>query len=206
MSSFFATTESMETIHLKDDAVIYCWFSDGLHEDTLQRKERRALEREEVLSQLKTIFGEKTTVLHTDFGQPIIRNTPYSHISISHSDGWYAVFLAMKPIGIDIQCFRENILKGKHYFVNTEEEKLPQTIENFHLIWGGKEAVYKKYSGHFNDLKNDVTVVQLDDSIMLQLFENQIECCCYKVTKEWALVWTNDLIEGRNFKKGFLFL
>ncbi len=82
-----------------------------------------------------------------EFGKPHLENSEYQ-ISISHSSNLAAVIAAPKEIGIDIQLIVEKIERIVHKFVNSEEITClePSTrLEQLHVLWGAKEALYKAY-------------------------------------------------------------
>ena len=82
------------------------------------------------------------------FGKPYVED-PKTEISISHSNGLAAVIRSSKPVGIDIQKRVTKILRIEKKFVNEKEAlwiRDQNRIEDLHLIWGAKEALYKTYS------------------------------------------------------------
>lgn len=181
-------------IDIQDDGVLYFWYDPFYQEKIKKRSLKKGVEREEVSNQLKRKLGDTIEIVHTVTGKPKLYHAEFDEISISHAQGWYAILLTSKSEGIDIQTFKENIAEGKYYFVNpTEDETIEKTTINYHLIWSAKEAIYKKYEGQFDNLKNNVTILTINDSIIEVRIDkiNKIERCSYQITNDWVLVWTH---------------
>jgi phosphopantetheinyl transferase len=108
-------------------------------------------------------------------GQPVFTNSE-KHLSISHSDGWFAVYIASEPVGIDVQVPSPRLEQGKHYFLNEQEKHLTD-LDTLHAIWGAKEALYKKYGGNIVDLRGDVTFQSYDvgKQEIILLFSDRLE-------------------------------
>jgi phosphopantetheinyl transferase len=98
---------------------------------------------------LKSMTGWEDLDLDKDEnGKPFIKNNR-SHISLSHSGHFAAAMLnTAEPIGIDIQEVREKIIKIAPKFISEKEYsylKAERKIEAIHVIWGAKEAMFKKH-------------------------------------------------------------
>jgi phosphopantetheinyl transferase len=116
---------------------------------------KRAVEKEAIQRMLIALGYGKNALSYLPSGQPMFTNSK-KHLSISHSDGWFAVYIASEPIGIDIQVPNPRLEQGKHYFLNEQEQHLTD-LDTLHAIWGAKEALYKKYGGNIVDLRGEVT-------------------------------------------------
>ena len=151
---------------------------------------KRNVEKEAVKQLLVGLgFGEEP-LNYLPSGQPVFAASK-EHLSISHSDGWFAVYIAHEKVGVDIQVRSPRIAQGKNYFLNENERHLEDT-DLLHLIWGAKEALYKKYGGEMHDLREEVTFESLDDSSqsLYLIYKGDIERFSYRIETEYFLVWS----------------
>lgn len=113
---------------------------------------RRTAEKDFIRLMLAGILDEPSVVIeHKPSGEPYLPVFPGLFISISHSGGWYAVYISSSQrVGVDIQVLRESILKGTDYFLNDLERSNAHWIKDLdilHRLWGAKEALYKLLGG-----------------------------------------------------------
>ncbi len=149
------------------------WFRDQLD---LYKDEERELEkikgegkRKEWLASrwlLHEMSGREIrgACLKDAFGKPRLKDSAFE-ISLSHSDGVAAVMACPNPCGVDIQIKVSKITRLAHKFVNEQEKQWMDTkniIEDLHLIWGAKEALYKTYSKGKVDFISDLTIINID--------------------------------------------
>lgn len=137
-----------------------------LRKDELDRfskmKGRRRVEWLGVRYLLHYMSGRKKrgAILKDEFGKPHLEGTKW-HISISHTDGKAAAIASPKLVGIDIQKFVSRIDRIAHKFMRPvefdclNEEK---RLEQLHLFWGAKEALYKAYGRKELDFKDHIFV------------------------------------------------
>ena len=82
-----------------------------------------------------------------EHGKPILKDHPDIHFNISHCKNGIAVAVSDKPIGIDIESYREVSDSLLRYTMNEEEQRIIQTsddpIRTFTEYWTKKEAVFK---------------------------------------------------------------
>jgi phosphopantetheinyl transferase len=153
---------------------------------------KKEIERETIKKMLASI--DKELILeHKSNGAPSILHSTYSNISISHSGSYFAIYLSNTPVGVDIQIFKDSLVKGLSYFVNQKEESTIHLSENnLHLIWAAKEAFYKKNSGEIEDLKNDVTIQKIDElSKMITLkYQGGNFILNYSIFEKYLVAWT----------------
>ena len=153
------------SIYLVDntESKVVVWKDDNYFEKLDRGLKKREVETNAITERLSSI-DNNLVLKHKSSGAPYTSNSIYTHISISHYGGYYPIYLSNKPVGIDVQIFKDSLLKGKHYFVNDDEESnIELTQTNLHLIWAAKEAFYKKKSGEINDLKNEVSIIEIDE-------------------------------------------
>ncbi|MFK7937106.1 MAG: 4'-phosphopantetheinyl transferase superfamily protein [Saprospiraceae bacterium] len=94
------------------------------------------------------------------FGKPYLDASPFA-ISISHSHGIAAVVAAPISVGIDIQKKVEKIERIAHKFMRPEETaslEAATRLEQLHVYWGAKEALYKAYGRRQLDFKAHISI------------------------------------------------
>lgn len=111
------------------------------------RHTRLVTERAAVMSLINQVFGPAAMLSHTPYGAPFIADNP-TRISISHGAG--LAILATSPdtpIGIDVECWRDQLLHVTHKFLTPDEQTAFATDHILLLkAWTAKEAVYKAAS------------------------------------------------------------
>lgn len=181
----------VEIIEIGEDAIIYYWF-DSLYLEKIKSQSKRIVERKELENKLKEYHP--TLVLDREQnGVPFVIDVNFKHISISHSNGYYAVCLSkQKEVGVDIQTFKDSLDKGRDYFVNEREEPIATDNLSLHLIWIAKEAVYKMKKGRVNDLKEDATIIGIDriEKKVYVDIDKQRHQVSYIQEEEFILGWT----------------
>lgn len=140
---------------------IYFWFDENLINSKKYKEFKQNAERKAVSEMLKELYPN-TELYRIENGAPVIKNSRYAHISISHYKGWFSIFLSNECCGVDIQVFKPSLEKGKHYFLNSNEENMDFSLEELQLIWCAKEAFYKFKRGAIEDLKNEVSIFKID--------------------------------------------
>ncbi len=151
----------LEIIDLEDGFVCF-WENKDIFNSTT-RSEKKILERKEIDESLKVLLPDFEGVFHLENGQPALTNLPNLNISVSHSKGWFAVYVSTKKVGVDIEVPKENIDKGKDYFLNHSESLKNFSKQQLAIVWGSKEAFFKAFSGEIDDLKEEVSCVEIDD-------------------------------------------
>lgn len=94
------------------------------------------------------------------FGKPHLDASPFD-ISISHSHGMAAVVAAPVSVGVDIQKVVPKIERIAHKYMRPEEEEsLDATtqLEQLHVYWCAKEALYKAYGRKQLDFKAHIAI------------------------------------------------
>ena len=90
---------------------------------------------------------ERGVFFKDEFGKPHLKDSDH-HISISHSHEMAAAIASPFSVGIDIQYRVEKITRIEHKFLTKAEQHtlIPATkIDQLHIYWGAKEALYKAY-------------------------------------------------------------
>lgn len=137
-------------------------------------EKKRELEKNEVIRSLQ-MLGFDSMVSYKENGQPYLEKYPTSFLSISHSKGWFAIYIASYPVGIDIEVENPKIIEGTAYFLNEREQQFSDNLSALHLIWGAKEAFYKLKEGTIADLKNEATILSIEQNNVVKVeFESRI--------------------------------
>ena len=89
------------------------------------------------------------------------------NISISHTKGFSAIAISPKPVGIDIQDFRDKILSISKKFINSNERDLidPSSIKELTLVWCIKEATYKVHRKPGLDFKDEIKIKSISNNL-----------------------------------------
>lgn len=155
---------------------------------TLQKKE---VERREVVRMINTLGYSITVLQYKESGQPMLSHDSTKFLSISHSNGWFAVYIAAEPVGIDIEVERETITEGKDWFINPVELPKHKSRRALHLVWGAKEAYYKKQEGQIADLRKDVSVERIEVDTLILEHAGKEEQLFYRQIENTYVVWTD---------------
>ena len=154
------------------------------------RSEKRKTERLELLRMLNSLGYSTTELYYKSTGQPMLAVDSSEYLSLSHSNGWYAIYISNEPVGVDIEVERDSIQDGKSWFVNPREWDFFLTHEELHCVWGAKEAYYKKLEGQIADLRQEVTIQQILESSLILEHEDREERLFHKKIENAYLVWT----------------
>ena len=95
------------------------------------------------------------------------------NISISHTKGFSAIAISPKPVGIDIQDFRDKILSISKKFINSKERDLidPSSIKELTLVWCIKEATYKVHRKPGLDFKDEIKIQSISDNLTYSIIK-----------------------------------
>ena len=146
------------------------------HFESLHKKRRLEwLSSRMLICQLSGI-EDSSSIIKDSFGKPSIKDSQIN-ISISHTNGYAAAFIAKKSIGIDIQTIVDKIHRIGHKYLNLEElhNIAPHLMSDIlHLQWGAKEALYKSYGrkqlNYRDDIKIDLNHVNAGHTPIIDLY------------------------------------
>jgi phosphopantetheinyl transferase len=114
---------------------------------------------------LRSMLGNNEILIESDeYGKPHLSDTGL-HISLSHSHEKVAASFGQVNHGIDIQFTHDNIARIAPKFVDKKEYAWlddPDNTDMHHLIWSGKEALYKAYGKKELDFKQHISVQPFD--------------------------------------------
>lgn len=125
---------------------------------------------------LSTFYIQSSDIQYGVKGNPELLKSPFN-ISISHSKGWFAVYIGNSAIGIDIQEQKSNISTGKSFFLNNKEAQWSSIID-LNLIWSSKEVIYKILKGDIDDVMINVIILEIDHlnhKIKAQYFDSKFD-------------------------------
>ncbi len=95
-----------------------------------------------------------------EFGKPYLKNIDQK-LSISHSGQMVTVLLSNKDCGVDIQLLEPNIERVAKKFISEDEfENLDDDnrMEQIHVFWCAKEALYKYYGKRKLDFRKNLEI------------------------------------------------
>ncbi|MDG1332118.1 MAG: 4'-phosphopantetheinyl transferase superfamily protein [Crocinitomicaceae bacterium] len=139
-----------------------------------------------------TILGD-VELDHEPNGAPIFKNRPELHVSISHSENWFALYVSSKqPVGIDIEINSNKLEKAKKHFLTDQEIKhLQPTTQQLQICWGIKESVYKLLRGNLKSIYQEIEILSIDKNEVKAKFQDRIIELKHWQTDVLALVYTN---------------
>lgn len=151
---------------------------------------KRAFEKETVHFLLNELSLNPTDLTYGEKGNPILHNNA-NHISISHSNGYFALYLSTNPNGVDIQTFKKRMIDGSHFFLTDAEKKWSSHID-LHLIWSAKEAIFKKMKGEFSNYLLEIRVIEIDkEQNRLRVnYSGKTEELHFLLSDEMVLIYT----------------
>lgn len=163
--------------------------ANGIHRSSFETK--RAYEDQVVQEMLLAILGD-VQVDHESNGAPFIKSHPELHISISHSENWFAIYISEKQsVGVDIEIHSQQIDKTENYFLTkAESERLQPNSDELHVCWGIKESVFKMLRGNVKSLKEDVEIISIDQDRAIAKLKNKKIELRFEQSKVFTLVYT----------------
>jgi phosphopantetheinyl transferase len=160
-----------------------------------------------LLATLHHAFGatKRAPVVKDEAGkphfEPLNGDPTMPFFSFSHSRRRAAAALSLRPVGIDIQQFVQKIETIAHKFMRPDEMELlrPETaLEQLHVFWGAKEALYKAYGKKQLDFRLHLKTVGFEyakkGGVFVGLVEKEDHRTAYDIIYEWldgdyCLVW-----------------
>jgi hypothetical protein len=128
-----------------------------------------------------------SSLMHYENGAPYLLDNPIN-ISISHSRNLFAIYLSLKEaVGVDVETFGKDLIKGRSYFLNKDEIQNEWTNEELYIIWSVKESFFKMKHGDIVDLKNEVTVKKIKNDKVVLFFRNNLFDCNYSINPKYTL-------------------
>lgn len=100
-------------------------------------------------------------------GRPQLRNSRYSHISVSHCRDRVAVMLSDAPCGVDIELCSRNFSRISERYIHPDEERLCTEEWGQVALWCAKECLYKLAATEGLSLRDDLRIISLDGEQMV---------------------------------------
>lgn len=123
-----------------------------------------------------------------DNGAPIISNSFYRYISVSHTDDCVAVMLAMVPCGVDVERLGRDFGRVAERIYSSNEIALREDKRDDALLWCAKEAAYKMLGREGVDFKSDIIVTGISQVAQPhRLREVQMQLKGYGVARMLAM-------------------
>ena len=97
-------------------------------------------------------------------GAPLLKNSPFAHISVSHSRTSVAVALSHSRCGVDIESLDRNFEKIARRYTTPEERALSAEGWWLAAAWCAKECAYKIVGREGVDFLHDITLCAVDIS------------------------------------------
>ncbi|AEA43415.1 hypothetical protein Fluta_1421 [Fluviicola taffensis DSM 16823] len=163
------TSRGMIHIINNSNSVVAYWKQADYQELLKGGAAKRLLEKKAVQYLLDALGYGHCEVKYKETGQPYLHNES-AFLSISHSNGWFAVCVGSHPVGVDIQNHSPRLILGQDYFRNDQEVIFAEDEQALHLIWGAKEAFYKMKEGNIPDLKEEVSVLNIGEELIVLEF------------------------------------
>lgn len=116
---------------------------------------------------LNYLLGNNTHLNLTkdQYGKPLLDNSTIS-VSFSHSQQMVACMTNIEgePVGIDIEKKRERIELLSEKFCSEHDHSDFTGTMHYHLVWGGKEVLFKIYSKKELDFKEHLSIKFMEGS------------------------------------------
>lgn len=113
---------------------------------------------------LRESQGEQVEVRYQESGAPIILNSPYKYISVSHSRTHVAIALSHTPCGVDIESLDRDFSKVESRYLRDEERTLCHEEWWSAAVWCAKETLYKVAQPEGVDLLRGLRIEALDSA------------------------------------------
>lgn len=162
----------------RDYEVFVCKYEEGEIFDKEHLIERENLEKfksyqpKKLLEALmvRQMLSQKlpnSKILYKENGEPYLDSGDFE-LSVSHSFPFAAIALSKNKIGVDLESFKEKIIRVKDKFIQPDEQQfIPenQLVEYLTIIWSIKESLYKIHHSNYWSLKKhyEVRPFKLDD-------------------------------------------
>jgi phosphopantetheinyl transferase len=147
---------------IRTDCGILFLFRLCNYHDYIIKSGKIEVQRAAVLCVLENQLETHFELTHNSKGAPLLKNTLFHEISISHSKGLFAVYLSTeKKVGVDVELIKTINKRSLNYFLNIVELKRLWSEKELLMIWCAKEAYYKLKKGKVDDLTNEATVTNI---------------------------------------------
>jgi phosphopantetheinyl transferase len=95
-------------------------------------------------------------------GKPVLKNSHYKHISVSHCADMVAVMLSDVPCGVDVERCDRNFERVQGRYMSDREQSLSCSESLAGIAWCAKEALYKMAGREGVDFLRDITLQSIE--------------------------------------------
>lgn len=113
-------------------------------------------------------------------------------ISLSHSRSYVAVIYSKYNVAIDIEEYRQQILKITPKFVRDDEKSIFTSLEDLTVLWSAKETMFKLTNASQNLLDFCITRISdktLEGRVIIDGKMSNITNLSYFRNENFSLVW-----------------
>lgn len=142
---------------------------------------------------LRESQGELVEVGYKESGAPIILNSLYKYISVSHSRTHVAIALSHTPCGVDIESLDRDFSKVASRYLRDEERTLCHEEWWSAAVWCAKETLYKVAQPEGVDLLSGLRIEALDSEasvIVARVLDGEPIRLGLKFVEDQMLVYT----------------
>lgn len=95
-------------------------------------------------------------------GAPLLKNSPYTHISVSHCRDSVAVALSCHVCGVDMERLDRDFSRVAERYMTEHERGLSPEAWWMAAVWCAKECLYKMAGREGVDFRRDMAVEAID--------------------------------------------
>jgi phosphopantetheinyl transferase len=124
-------------------------------------------------------------------GAPLLEHNPEQHISISHSQNLFVLYVSsVCHVGVDIELYNRNLDSGKTYFLNSFELSVSWSEKDLYLIWCVKEVYYKMNRGKVKMVYDKISIHHISRNTVIAFCEDTIIKFYYKWIGDACIVYS----------------
>ena len=124
-------------------------------------------------------------------GAPLLKNSPYTHISVSHCHDCVAVALSCEMCGVDVELRERNFERVAERYISQAERALCSEAWWLAAVWSAKECLYKMGGREGVDFRHDIIVKGVNTEA-LQILCRGVDGA--DVTLNYALLDENHIV------------
>lgn len=127
------------------------------------------------------------------FGKPILDNSDIA-LSFSHSQQMVACIIDLegRPVGIDIEKMRERIKLLSDKFCTDNDHTGLEENKHYHVVWGGKEVLFKIFSRKELDFRKNLSVkfrLNEGEGVIRKNGHDSTHHLSFELIDDYMLVW-----------------
>lgn len=179
-------TETLEALQISGEE----YEIDSTVPDYIEARRKQIL----VMRILHKIIAPGTQIKYESYGKPYLE--PEGFISFSHSRNHVVVYKSTHPCGIDLEQLNERVLRIRHKYLNTTEQRYleSESIDDLIRLWSAKEAMFKVYGKDGVYLRNNIFVDNLTSGYCIAILEDKdlriSRFIRFRIIEDMVLAWT----------------